>query len=188
MKIDLSDYSRGAGLASDLVNSAPEVRRVSGELLVDPDALARFLAERDLDPRREPVAEDLLRVLELRRELRTVLDAQDEDAVAEAAGELVRRASTGPVLGRDADGRWQWQVETAPSASLADELAVLAGLGLLGALRALGHERFRACASPECDGVFVDTSRAGRRRYCTPDLCGNRINVANHRARRRERG
>ncbi|MER7081773.1 CGNR zinc finger domain-containing protein [Saccharopolyspora kobensis] len=182
----MSDYARGAALAADLVNSAPEVRRISGEVLVDPAALGRFLAERGLD--HEPVAEDLVQVLELRRELRAVLEARDEDGVAEAAGELVRRASAGPVLGRDADGRWQWQVETAPRASLADELAVLAGLGLLGALRALGHERFRPCASPVCDGVFVDTSKAGRRRYCTPGLCGNRINVANHRARRRERG
>ncbi|RKT86504.1 Putative stress-induced transcription regulator [Saccharopolyspora antimicrobica] len=188
MKIDFSDYVRGAALAADLVNSAPEVRRISGEVLVDAAALGRFLTERGIGPEREPVAEDLVRVLELRRELRAVLEARDEDGVAEAAGELVRRASTGPVLGRDADGRWQWQVETAPRASLADELAVLAGLGLLGALRALGHERFRPCASPVCDGVFVDTSKAGRRRYCTPGLCGNRINVANHRARHRERG
>jgi predicted RNA-binding Zn ribbon-like protein len=33
--------------------------------------------------------------------------------------------------------------------------------------------------------MFVDTSRAGRRRYCVPEVCGNRVNVANHRARRR---
>jgi predicted RNA-binding Zn ribbon-like protein len=32
--------------------------------------------------------------------------------------------------------------------------------------------------------VFIDTTRPGRRRYCMPGLCGNRINVANHRARR----
>ncbi|MFI9778449.1 CGNR zinc finger domain-containing protein [Streptomyces sp. NPDC051956] len=32
--------------------------------------------------------------------------------------------------------------------------------------------------------MFVDTSKAGRRRYCTPEVCGNRRNVANYRARR----
>jgi predicted RNA-binding Zn ribbon-like protein len=36
--------------------------------------------------------------------------------------------------------------------------------------------------------VFVDVSRGGRRRYCMPDLCGNRINVANHRQRRNALG
>ncbi|WP_333908532.1 CGNR zinc finger domain-containing protein [Solicola gregarius] len=38
------------------------------------------------------------------------------------------------------------------------------------------------CQSPTCDGMFVDTSRAGRRRYCMPELCGNRANVVNVRA------
>ncbi|MEV7379817.1 CGNR zinc finger domain-containing protein [Streptomyces lydicus] len=32
-------------------------------------------------------------------------------------------------------------------------------------------------------GVFIDTTRRGRCRYCMPGLCGNGINVANHRAR-----
>ncbi|MGW3471407.1 CGNR zinc finger domain-containing protein [Saccharopolyspora sp. NPDC000995] len=31
-------------------------------------------------------------------------------------------------------------------------------------------------------GTFIDTTRPGRRRYCMPGLCGNRINFANHRA------
>ncbi|MGW1681460.1 CGNR zinc finger domain-containing protein [Saccharopolyspora sp. NPDC002376] len=29
----------------------------------------------------------------------------------------------------------------------------------------MGHNRFRHCASPHCEGAFVDTSKAGRRRY-----------------------
>ncbi|MDR6909325.1 putative RNA-binding Zn ribbon-like protein [Rhodococcus fascians] len=62
------------------------------------------------------------------------------------------------------------------------------GYALLSALRILGFERFRAYASPTCNGVFVDVSRGGRRRYCMPDLCGSRINVANHRQRRNARG
>ncbi|MDA3626331.1 CGNR zinc finger domain-containing protein [Saccharopolyspora sp. WRP15-2] len=183
MKIDFNDYARGAGLATDLVNTAPEVRRIAGEALAALPDLRRFLDERGVDA--ELTADDLAEVHELRRELRVLLDAEDEDQVAEGAADLVRRAGIGPLLGRDADGRWKWQVETAPDSPLVDELAALAGLGLLGALRALGHNRFRHCASPDCEGAFVDTSKAGRRRYCTPDLCGNRINVANHRARHR---
>ncbi|MDJ1131700.1 CGNR zinc finger domain-containing protein [Streptomyces iconiensis] len=66
----------------------------------------------------------------------------------------------------------------------AGQFAALTATGLLGTLRTLGPTRFRPCASPDCEGAFIDTSRAGRRRYCTPDLCGNRLNVANHRARR----
>ncbi len=44
--------------------------------------------------------------------------------------------------------------------------------------------RLGRCAAPGCRTVFVDVSRAGRRRYCTPG-CATRVNVAAHRARSR---
>ena len=44
--------------------------------------------------------------------------------------------------------------------------------------------RLGRCAAPGCRTVFVDVSRAGRRRYCTP-ACATRVNVAAHRARSR---
>ncbi|WP_280463630.1 CGNR zinc finger domain-containing protein [Nocardia carnea] len=43
-------------------------------------------------------------------------------------------------------------------------------------------DRIGRCARDECVRVFVDTSRNGRRRFCS-DRCANRVNVARHRAR-----
>ncbi|MQA09768.1 MAG: hypothetical protein GEU98_14695 [Pseudonocardiaceae bacterium] len=177
-------------MATDLVNTAPVVRRSTGEALADPAALGRFVAEHEIRPEalvhgRQPTTDDLDQVHALRQEVRAILEASTEDGAAEGASALVMRAGAGPALYRDADDRWQWYVATRSDASLADELAVLIGTGLLGVLRVLNHDRFRHCASPVCDGMFVDTSRAGRRRYCEPDLCGNRLNVANYRARQR---
>jgi predicted RNA-binding Zn ribbon-like protein len=172
-------------MATDLVNTAPEVRG-AGEALPDPESLTRFLAEHAVAPDAgRPSDADLRRVRALRTETRAVLAAASEETAVHGAAALVERAGAGPVLERDGDGRWQWHATTAARASLADELAVLMGVGLLGAVRTLGHDRFRACASPVCDGMFVDTSRAGRRRYCMPELCGNRVHVADHRARHR---
>lgn len=187
MKIPFNNYQWGAGVATDLVNTAPAVRS-AGEALPTPDALARFLAEHDLHPTAlasgsRPTGTDLDGVRALRQEIRAILETPVEDQVVDGATALVTRAGLGPALYRDDRGDWQWYVTTSPRASLADELAVLTGTGLLGALQTLGYDRFRHCASPGCEGVFVDTSRAGRRRYCTPELCGNRVNVANHRAR-----
>ena len=182
MKIGFNDYSSGAALATELVNTSALVRE-AGEVLSDPAALREFLAEHGIDED-EPDRDDLDAVLALRSRVRTVLETADEDETAEAANALVARAGIGPALHRDGDGRWRWYVGTAPDASLSDRLAVLIGTGLIGVLDALSHDRFRHCASPLCEGMFVDTSRAGRRRYCTPSLCGNRLNVANHRARR----
>jgi predicted RNA-binding Zn ribbon-like protein len=41
--------------------------------------------------------------------------------------------------------------------------------------------RVRECAAPDCAFLFVDTSRAGRRRWCAMDRCGNREHVRKHR-------
>ncbi|MGW9208852.1 CGNR zinc finger domain-containing protein [Embleya sp. NPDC055664] len=193
MRIPMADYVAGATFASDLVNTSPTVRGDAGDALPDPAALAGLLAGHDLRldalaDKGVPTDDDLHAVRLLRREVRGVVETETAEQAVAGSGVLVARAGLAPVLDRAADGGWQWYVPTAPGASLADELAAFVAVGLFGAVRTLGHDRFRACAGPDCRGVFVDTSRAGRRRYCLPDLCGNRINVANHRARRQRVG
>ncbi|MCX5206573.1 CGNR zinc finger domain-containing protein [Streptomyces sp. NBC_00237] len=188
MKILFSRYATGAGVATGLVNTSAHVRTDIGEVLTGPAELTAFLAEHDvrldaLPPGTPPTDHDLTQVLALREETRGLLEAATEQEVAEGANRLAARATSGLSLLRDADGHWQWHVTTAPGASAADELAALVGTGLLGVLHTLSHDRFRPCASPTCTGLFVDTSKAGRRRYCIPHLCGNRLNVAKHRAR-----
>ncbi|MQY08008.1 CGNR zinc finger domain-containing protein [Actinomadura macrotermitis] len=169
-------------MATDLVNTSPTVR--GEEALPDPGALAGFLDGHGVHLEAgAPSGDDLHQVRLLRREVRGIMEAGSEEYIVAGASVLVGRAGRGPVLGRDDDGRWRWLVPTAPDAPLADELAAFIGIALLGAVRALGHERFRGCEAPGCRGVFVDISRAGRRRYCSPERCGNRVNVANHRAR-----
>ncbi|MFI6047481.1 CGNR zinc finger domain-containing protein [Nocardia sp. NPDC051321] len=44
-------------------------------------------------------------------------------------------------------------------------------------------ERIGRCARAGCDTVFIDTSRNGRRRFCSSQ-CSNRVHVAEHRSRR----
>ncbi|OLO31549.1 zf-CGNR multi-domain protein [Streptomyces sp. MNU77] len=43
--------------------------------------------------------------------------------------------------------------------------------------------RIRACGAHDCRLLFVDTSRPGRRRWCSMERCGNRHKVRAHRAR-----
>ncbi|MGW0483042.1 CGNR zinc finger domain-containing protein [Nonomuraea sp. NPDC003214] len=179
MLIPIADYAHGAAVANDLVSTSPTVRGSEG--LPTTEALAEFLARHEL-----PLSgDDLFAIHLFRREARGVLETETEEHAVMGATVLARRAGLTPVLDRDPAGRWQWYVPTAPDASLADTLATVVGVALLGVVRALGHERFRACLAPGCRGVFADVSRAGRRRYCTPELCGNRLNVANHRERQR---
>ncbi|MFE7480311.1 CGNR zinc finger domain-containing protein [Streptomyces sp. NPDC057552] len=43
--------------------------------------------------------------------------------------------------------------------------------------------RVRTCGADDCRLLFVDTSRPGRRRWCSMERCGNRHKVRAHRAR-----
>ena len=56
-------------------------------------------------------------------------------------------------------------------------------MALLTVLRDAGTERFGRCQAEGCDRLFVDLSRNRSRRYCDPQTCGNRANVAAYRRR-----
>jgi predicted RNA-binding Zn ribbon-like protein len=47
----------------------------------------------------------------------------------------------------------------------------------------LAH-RIRECSADDCSLLFLDTSRAGRRRWCSMATCGARAKMAAYRARR----
>lgn len=46
-------------------------------------------------------------------------------------------------------------------------------------------ERVRSCPGEDCGWLFLDTSKAGRRRWCSMAICGNRLKTKRHRARAR---
>lgn len=43
--------------------------------------------------------------------------------------------------------------------------------------------RIRGCSADDCALVYLDTSRAGSRRWCSMQRCGNRAKVRKHRAK-----
>ncbi|NUT49336.1 MAG: CGNR zinc finger domain-containing protein [Saccharothrix sp.] len=52
-------------------------------------------------------------------------------------------------------------------------------------LRESTPDRLRKCANPECVLHFQDTSRTGRRQWCSMTACGNRLKARRHHERRR---
>jgi predicted RNA-binding Zn ribbon-like protein len=67
---------------------------------------------------------------------------------------------------------------------LDDALAAVAE-PLVGLIATGDTDRLRICANDGCRWVFQDTSRTGRRRWCSMASCGNRAKAARHRARKR---
>ncbi len=42
------------------------------------------------------------------------------------------------------------------------------------------HERIKSCSNEECILMFHDTSKSGRRRWCSMEICGNRAKASKH--------
>lgn len=74
---------------------------------------------------------------------------------------------------------WRWQARTDAADLILFELALEAGALLLSPER----DRVRICEGEGCGWFFVDRSKAGRRRWCTMALCGNRVKVREYRKR-----
>jgi hypothetical protein len=75
------DYRWGAQVATDLINTAPEVMVSTGDGPADPDMLSRLLVEHGSWPAgvtASPTTADLANVHELRRTLRGLIEAPDE--------------------------------------------------------------------------------------------------------------
>ncbi|MFJ2096441.1 CGNR zinc finger domain-containing protein [Streptomyces anulatus] len=72
--------------------------------------------------------------------------------------------------------------EWAPGGSGAGLLSTVARDAVELFTGAFAH-RIRTCGAHGCRLLFVDTSRPGRRRWCSMERCGNRHKVRAHRAR-----
>lgn len=94
-----------------------------------------------------------------------------------------------------AAGRWLWRLTPEPSGSIVltaheADTAPLAHLGPIALAAArlvttVDASRLRHCAAPGCGAWFLDTSKGGRRRWCSMARCGNREKAATHRGKRR---
>jgi predicted RNA-binding Zn ribbon-like protein len=170
--------------AVDLVNTL-DVENGQDHLTA-PDHLAKFLDDHVDSYARPLTPADVSDVAHLRERLRLAFTLGNIDTVVDLLNDLMAESSALPQL-TDHDGVWHFHF-TPPESSLVAHMAAEAAMGLASVIRDHGLERLRVCAATGCSRVFVDTSRNRSRRYCNPDICGNRTNVAAFRARQRAAG
>jgi predicted RNA-binding Zn ribbon-like protein len=130
----------------------------------------------------------LARGLDQARELREAIDAGVRAAVAGApfpapALEILNRwLAAAPSLGA--------QLQLRDGVAVLGQSAIRPTLDqVLGGIAADAAEllgtsqrsRLRICPGPGCGGRFADDSPAGRRRWCSMAVCGNRSKAATHR-------
>jgi len=167
--------------AVDLVNTL-DVETGRDEL-TEPEHLASFLREHFDSYDRPVTGEDVAEVRELRSQLRSTFELPEVRRAVEVLNQLLAESNALPQL-TDHDGAWHLHF-TPWRSTLRAHMAAEAAMGLASVIRDHGLERMRVCAAAGCSRVFVDTSRNRSRRYCNPDVCGNRTNVAAFRARQR---
>ncbi|SEH87655.1 Conserved protein containing a Zn-ribbon-like motif, possibly RNA-binding [Mycolicibacterium rutilum] len=90
-------------------------------------------------------------------------------------GALLERAGTGAVTGVVVAGG-NLDVECSAPAKIPAALALLA----VHAAFTLPPDRIRTCH--RCGWLFLDSSRGGRRRWCSMSTCGNREKASRHRS------
>lgn len=154
------------------------------EILHAPGDLADWAARSRLTPTPELVTSDadvadaralrdaLLRVV-LAHTRGEPLPPADLETVNEAAA----RPALAPAITRGGERRW------AGTPTGAQLLATVARDAVDLLTGPFAH-RVRTCGADDCQLVYVDTSRPGRRRWCSMEHCGNRNKVRALRARK----
>jgi predicted RNA-binding Zn ribbon-like protein len=116
--------------------------------------------------------------------LRQVFEAGTVAEKAERADALLVAADCRPRLVSHGAGL-PFHFHYAPvRTGLAARVKALTAAGVAHVIDDGGGARLRACSRAGCGTVFIDTSRNGRRQFCSV-RCANQVNVANHRLRRR---
>ncbi|QRP49936.1 CGNR zinc finger domain-containing protein [Amycolatopsis sp. FDAARGOS 1241] len=124
--------------------------------------------------------DEAARILAWGRKLRAVFAADPSERV-DLVNHLLATAAFRPHISSH-DGK-------PPHLHYASEHAGAVGRVQAHSVGGLAHlvceapDRLGVCAREGCGIAFVDTSRNGRRRFCST-RCGTRVNVADHRARK----
>lgn len=153
-----------AELAARLVNADPRHN------------LLRLLAESGYQPLGTP---DARQTAELRRWIAR-LDEVFSEPTVDLLNALLAETTSQPYISTH-DGRAPHLHYAREDAPIDERVKAYTAAGL-AELFCEDPDRIGRCAREGCGVVFVDTSRNGRRRFCST-RCSNRVHVAQHRAR-----
>jgi predicted RNA-binding Zn ribbon-like protein len=128
--------------------------------------------------------EGLTRLAERLRPVFAAVERRDATDAGRLVNGLLEAYQPQPHLVRHDGETWHLHFHTAVEGAEASWGAGCAA-ALAGVLSSNAWHRLGICSATACDRVFVDLSRNGSRRFCSP-ACQNRTKAAALRARRRD--
>lgn len=167
-----------------LCNTDPAASRSGTDELATTEQLKALLDGYPFTGRIDYDEAELQDVHRTRALLRQVWTLGRDDAV-EAVNKMLRDAKALPYLVRHDSLDWHIHA-TEPGSPLAERIRVEAALALIDVIRMNEMDRLRICEADDCEGLLLDLSRNGLKRFCTV-RCGNRMNMIAFRERRADR-
>jgi Conserved protein containing a Zn-ribbon-like motif, possibly RNA-binding len=121
-------------------------------------------------------------VRDIRPRLRRLWET-DRDGAVDLVNEMLRDGAALPQL--VTHDEYDWHIHaTSDDAPLGIRILVEAAMAFVDVIRSDEYDRVRVCSADDCDGVYIDYSRNGSKRYCDTGNCGNRMNVNAYRRRK----
>ncbi|MFJ6652535.1 CGNR zinc finger domain-containing protein [Microbacterium sp. NPDC091313] len=178
----IHDTQQSLAAAVDLVNTLPALNDGVDAMASVAD-LNAFLDARPYSGRLDRDAGELAAVCSIRERLRELWHV-DRDAAVPLVNAMLADGRALPQLVTHA-GFEEWHIHaTTGDSPLHVRILLETAMAFVDVIRADEYSRIRVCAADDCEGVYVDYSRNGSKRYCDTGNCGNRMNVIAYRARK----
>lgn len=163
-----------------LGNTVPGASRSGADELTTLEQLRVFIEEQRYSGRLDRDDAELRDVHAARDRLRRIW-TRDRDDMAADVNAVLAEAHAMPYLLRH-DG-FDWHLHaTSQDAPLAERILVEAAMAFVDVIRSRESGRLRVCEADDCDGLLLDLSRNGSKRFCSV-RCGNRMNMVAFRKR-----
>lgn len=165
-----------------LVDTHPAVTR-SGTDELDLEALARIFRDYTYTGRFDRDDRELQEVRQTRDLVKLVWTLPLDEQV-ERVNTMLREARALPYLAKHDHYDWHLHA-TEPDAPLAERMRVEFAIAFADVIRSGATDRLRECEADDCEGLVLDLSRNGSKRFCSV-RCGNRMNQLAFRERAQE--
>jgi predicted RNA-binding Zn ribbon-like protein len=174
------DTEASLAFTVDLANTVAGATKSGTDELASPAQLTALFRAHRFSGRLDRSDAELAEVRQSRELLRRIWTLE-RDAAALEVNTMLQSALARPRLMRHDGMDWHLHA-TDPQAPLAERIRVEVALALVDVIRTDETGRLRACAAADCDGLLVDLSRNGSKRFCSV-RCGNRMNMIAFRER-----
>ena len=163
-----------------LLNTVPGANSTGRDQVSTPAELTALVDQYRYAGRFDRDLAELASVRSIRGRLRSIWTLSRDDLVAEI-NDMLRESQASPQLMRH--DALDWHLHAVPmDAPLAERIKVESAMALLDVARSNETARMRSCEAPDCDGLLLDLSKNGSKRFCSV-RCGNRMNMVAWRAR-----